>query len=64
MSELPGMNDTYFRFEVLLNNLNWSVTYFAQKTDYSERQIRNWKTIGVPKVVLLYLELLNRLLNG
>ena len=48
----------------LLARLDWSQAQLARRLEVSERTVYSWCKGEPPKSVMLYLELLDRVVNG
>jgi len=48
----------------LLLQIGWSQAHFASRIEVSERTVSKWCKTGAPKLAILYLEQVNRLINS
>ena len=48
----------------ILSRLDWSQAQLARRLEVSERTVYSWCKTNPPKSVMLYLELLDRVVNG
>jgi len=49
---------------LLLARIGWSQAHLARRMEVSERTVGTWCRGEPPKSVMLYLELVDRLVNG